>query len=301
MRGLGGLRQDGVVIEAGVLSVMAAKCFMRWQLGSGRWRQTVWVTTAGGHAATNCTVPGVSDPAQKNGIWSANVRVGCGFMAGKVPIRVTCFIVLAACGAMCQRDEKKWNSLPDAPSERMTRAFVDQSFVDQSFVDQSPVVREPVMAAGAGSTWQNRPAANVVFAAIYKDQLVQKEPGDLFSKYLYPAMTERNLSYRGWNGESIMGRATLAASQTFMMRDASGKAKVNTSYFLRVLSSALVHTAYRPYWRRSVGTPFSDFGATIGNDAGMNLWHEFRPGLEQMVKGHTPKFVDKIEASLGRR
>jgi hypothetical protein len=37
------------------------------------------------------------------------------------------------------------------------------------------------------------------------------------------------------------------------------------------------------------------FGSTIGNDAGLNLFHEFEPGIRQMVKGHTPKLAFKIE------
>jgi hypothetical protein len=40
--------------------------------------------------------------------------------------------------------------------------------------------------------------------------------------------------------------------------------------------------------------PFGDFGSTIGNDAGMNLFHEFGPGIRQMVIGHAPKFVFRI-------
>jgi hypothetical protein len=109
------------------------------------------------------------------------------------------------------------------------------------------------------------------------------------------------VSYRPLAQGSLMGRATFAASRTVITRDPSGKGKLNTSYFLGVLTSALAHTAYRPYWRRSVGAPFSDFGSTVGNDAGMNLWHEFGPGIQQMMKSHTPKFVERIEESVGRR
>jgi hypothetical protein len=96
-----------------------------------------------------------------------------------------------------------------------------------------------------------------------------------------------------------MGRATYAASRILFTQDNSGRGSLNTSYFLAVLSSAAAHTAYRPYWRRSVSEPFSDFGSTIGNDAGMNLLHEFGPGLQQLMKSHAPKFVSRIEERLG--
>jgi len=95
-----------------------------------------------------------------------------------------------------------------------------------------------------------------------------------------------------------MGRATYAASHIFVTRDDSGKKRLNTSYFLGVLSSVAIHSADRPYWARSPSAPFNDFGSTIGNDAGINLLHEFGPGIRQMVKGHTPRFVFKIEQRI---
>jgi hypothetical protein len=68
-----------------------------------------------------------------------------------------------------------------------------------------------------------------------------------------------------------------------------------------VLTTAVIHTAYRPYWNRPVSTPFSNFGSTVGNDAGVNLLHEFAPGLQQLMKSHTPRFVSRIEADLGHK
>src|ERR1700722_15815191 len=42
-----------------------------------------------------------------------------------------------------------------------------------------------------------------------------------------------------------------AASRSFITRTDSGKKRLNTSYFLGVLTSVAIHTAYRPYWTRS--------------------------------------------------
>jgi hypothetical protein len=36
----------------------------------------------------------------------------------------------------------------------------------------------------------------------------------------------------------------------------------------------------------------------MGSDAGMNVFHEFGPGIRQMLQGHTPKFVSRIEARI---
>ncbi|HMH07358.1 MAG TPA: hypothetical protein VK579_11830, partial [Terriglobales bacterium] len=63
-------------------------------------------------------------------------------------------------------------------------------------------------------------------------------------------------------------------------------------------TSVAIATAYRPYWARSSSATFKTFGSTIGSDAGVNLLHEFGPGIRQMVKGHTPKFVSKIEEGI---
>jgi hypothetical protein len=60
-------------------------------------------------------------------------------------------------------------------------------------------------------------------------------------------------------------------------------------------------TASRPYWRRSLAEPFGDFGSTVGNEAGMNVWHEFRPGIEQLMKRHTPRFVSKIKERIDHK
>ena len=54
----------------------------------------------------------------------------------------------------------------------------------------------------------------------------------------------------------------------------------------------------RPYWARSTSATFNNFGPTIGRDAGMNLFHEFGAGIRQMVKGHAPKSVLKIEERI---
>src|ERR1700727_1723249 len=44
----------------------------------------------------------------------------------------------------------------------------------------------------------------------------------------------------------------------------------------------------------------SDFGSTVGNDAGMNLLHEFAPNLQEVMKSHAPRFVSNLTARIGR-
>jgi hypothetical protein len=220
-----------------------------------------------------------------------------------VPLRIIAFLLLAACGALCQqgREKRAWSSLPDAPS--LQASAQAETLRTVAGVAGSPLILGAVGANG-GVTRESE-LANVTratqpgFSLLYAVEPIQNESGDFLGRYLYPSLLKRNLNYRPSSSGSWMGRATYAASRIFLTRDDSGRGRLNTSYFLGVLSLAAMHTAYRPYWRRGISEPFSDFGSTIGNDAGMNLFHEFGPGLQQLMKSHAPKFVSRIEERLG--
>jgi hypothetical protein len=194
-------------------------------------------------------------------------------MAGLNAIRVAGFWGLMAGTALCQQRVLGAASLPDSPSVQATQDMQKMSVVRvageySAFVDN-----------GRGET----------------------NSRDFFTRHLYPALGQRSARYRTGESGGLIARATSAASRTFVTREDSGKARLNTAYFLRVLSSTALHAASVPYWRRSAGAPFSDFGATIGNDAGMNVLHEFQPGLEKVLKSHTPRFVAVMEERLGQK
>jgi hypothetical protein len=61
-----------------------------------------------------------------------------------------------------------------------------------------------------------------------------------------------------------------------------------------VLTSSAAHTASRPYWAQSASATFNDFGSTMGSNAGVNVFHEFEPGIRQLVRGHIPRVVSRI-------
>ncbi len=130
---------------------------------------------------------------------------------------------------------------------------------------------------------------------VYETAPAQKESDDFLSKFLVASLHHPNSRYRASSNDSWMGRATDAASSILLTRDESGKRRLNTSYLVSVLTSVAAHSASRPYWLRSSSAPIGDFGSTVGNDAGMNLLHEFGPGLRQAVTGHMPSFVFRIE------
>ena len=237
------------------------------------------------------------------------------------PIRVISFLLVAACGALCQSEPPSpdvlqglhfdgsssseaqrqemgtWRSLPDAPSfQPPTQAEKFQAFVDEA---RSPLILGAV-GVNAGVMRETElehftPGPQPSFTALYRVALIQKESSAFFGKYLYPSLLKQDPRYYPSTSDSFMGRASYAASRIFITRDDSGKSRLNTSYFLGVLTSVAIATAYRPYWARSTSATFNNFGTTIGSDAGINILHEFGPGIRQMVKAHTPKFVSGIE------
>lgn len=193
--------------------------------------------------------------------------------------RTLCFLLLmGAPMAFAQHSPARAqnNRLPDAPSE----LFLSEHLSSQASWNDSAYILA------------------VASEAQYKERL---ESTDLFTQELRSALSHKNFSYQPATSTRLLGRATEAATRTFISQTPSGKEKLNTSYLVSVLGSAIIHTAYRPYWNRPVSAPFSDFGSRVGNDAGMNVLHEFGPTLEQVLKSHTPAFVTRIAAGLAQK
>jgi len=201
------------------------------------------------------------------------------------PIGVVSFVLLAACGAFCQSADQ---SFPDAPSVQIaagTQGFnIPEKFQTSRF------------GATGGA---ERPMADGRFSPVDKT-FSRKDSSTVFDKYLYPSPVKLRSAYQLSGSGTLMGRATYAASRIFVTQDETGKGRLNTSYLLRALTSVAAETASRPYWRRSGAQPFSDFGSTVGNDAGMNLLHEFAPNLQEVMKSHAPRFVSNMAARIGR-
>ncbi len=218
------------------------------------------------------------------------------------PIRVVSLILLAACGALGQKrpsadllqglqfegsnspevqrpEMGTWRSLPDAPSviQPPRRAERFPTFVNET--------GSPLTLGAVG----------VSTGVIRRTILGHVTPG---SQPRLTALYQQNLRYHPSTSSSFMGRATYAASRIFITRDGFGKGRLNTSYFLGVLTSVASDTAYRPSWARSTSATFNNFGSTIGSDVGMNAFHEFGPGIRQMLQDHTPKFVSRIETRI---
>jgi len=235
------------------------------------------------------------------------------------PIQVVCFCLLAACEALCQsgrpqvgvhhgqqlqgpgaqRQRGVFRSLPDAPSARVLNSAAKfQRLADQArlFPTMGPaaintgVLRE----TQPGSILPEAPSATVL------DKTVPRQTGaDVFlGKYLNSSVLNRSPRYQPSSSDRVMERATDAASRIFLMQDEMGKRKLNTPYFLRVLTSVAADSASRRYRAHSGTAPLSDFGSTIGNDAGMNLLHEFGPGIRQVMTSHMPAFISRIEERI---
>ena len=244
------------------------------------------------------------------------------------PIRVISFILLSACAALCQKrpasdllegvqfngshsprvqrqEMRPWRSLPDAPSsvQPPTEAERFHAFFNQagSPLTLGAVQVSPRVMRETGIGFVTR-GPQPSLTALYQDQVASahKEPGTYLDKYLFPPLL--NPRYYASTSDSFMGRASYAASRIFITRDGSGKGRLNTSYFLGVLASVAVHSSYRSSYRpngtQSTAATFGNFGSTVGSDAGINVYHEFGPGIRQMVRGHTPKFMSRIEERI---
>jgi hypothetical protein len=225
------------------------------------------------------------------------------------PIRVIVVLLLVACGAWgqtdsssvdlpkvgdsnpleVQRQEKgKRSSFPDAPSATLpTQVARFKAFVVAA---NSPFTRttggiHTVLMRGTDSD-RVTPSPQTTFGTPHRRVSVERGSSTFFARYLYPSLLKPKLRYSPSTSSSVLTRASYAASRIFITRDDSGKGRLNSSYFLGALTSVAIHTAYRPYWARSTSMTISNFGSTIGGDTGVNFFHEFAPGIRQMIRGH---------------
>jgi hypothetical protein len=202
-------------------------------------------------------------------------------MAGIASIRIASFLFLATCMSLSQQSIARItkNPLPDAPSIQVS-------------TPERPIEAH---GAAAGLNAVHFDSMQVLKYDAVGGRSRTAESKDFFAKYLSSSPLAHNGSYHSSIDDSLIDRATYAASSLVLTHDDDGNRHLNTSYLLRVLTSAVAHSAYRPYWKRHLSQPFSEFGSTIGNDAGMNVFHEFEPGILQLVKTHEPRFVSSIE------
>jgi hypothetical protein len=200
--------------------------------------------------------------------------------------KVVGFVLLAACWVVGQSGRE---SLPDAPSAVVAA--------------QTQKFNGPVEESGS---LLNSGEMGVAARPMLRDEVLgfdgtaarHKDPDAVFRKYLYPSAAKHqpNSESRG----TVMSRATRAVAGTVVTRNESGKGKIKTSYLLRTLIGVAKDSASTPYWRRHFSDAASDFGSTVGSDAGMNLWNEFGPSIEHLLKNHMPDFVSRIGERIGR-
>ena len=212
-------------------------------------------------------------------------------MFGTTPRRVVSFLLLASSVSLCQQAEKRSTAftLPDAPSAVSFSAAAVIGTFDQAA--RSPITERLVPSSN--------PA--LLSPAQLRDNLAQDTSEKFFEKYLSRTAARRSRAFHPASDGSVMARTKYAASSILFQRDETGKKRLNTSYLLSVLASTAADRAKTPYWRRSTSQPFSDFGSTVGNDAGMNLFHQFEPQLREMAKSHAPRFLARIGTEIEAR
>jgi hypothetical protein len=221
-------------------------------------------------------------------------------MSVMAPIRIVAFWWLASCAALCQSPDVKTSALtlPDAPSRHNESA---QATAKAQVFDLAHL---PMWERTNG-------AASAIDAAHFdpghfdRQQPTQNGSPDYWAKRIFASTPSQSKSNHASESEGLIHRAGYAAASVLVTQDDAGR-RLNTSYLLRVLATTAAHSAaarsaYLPYWRRPQSRPASDFGSTIGNDAGMNVFHEFKPGILQLLKTHEPKFVSLIGERIGNK
>ena len=201
------------------------------------------------------------------------------------------FLLLASCEALCQ----DLQSLPDAPSALVsTDPHRNDTHTLNKFVDEA---RAPLQVAEADVH-----AAEMRQAGLVSDGAPTQHGQDFdarLHKILYPAMVRQPSSSA--DDGSLIGRGMHASLRALVAHTESGSAKLNTGYLLRTLTAVAADAGSTPYWRRHAVDSAGDFGSMVGNDAGLNLWHAFAPGIGHVVVKHTPKFVSRIQAHVGKK
>jgi hypothetical protein len=214
-------------------------------------------------------------------------------MIGTASTRIIACLMLGTCSAFCQQPNKE-NSLPDAPNAQT----VNPTDILRLFIDTA---RQPLTTLAPANGASHPKPVPKYDPLHFEAETKSRERDAIHGNAWTPALLKRNTAFHGSSSTTLVGRATDAALSVIVTRDESGEHKLNTPYLLRVLTMATAHVAERPYWRRSIRQPFSDFGSTVGNDAGVNVLHEFQPGLLELVKSHEPKFVSRIEQRVHRK
>ena len=226
-------------------------------------------------------------------------------MTGIESIRVISFLLLAACGALCQSlpsaDLPQGSRLDDPNPPEMQRPEMStwSSLPDAPSPVQSPAPGADGVSTGAlRETGQGHLTPGPLPIATYQLGFPQKSSNDFFAKYLYSQPSTPGPGFHPSTSGSFLGRISYAASSIFITRDSTGRGRLNTPYLFSMMTMAASHSAYRPAWQRSPSSTFNDFGSTMGGNAGINVYHEFQPGIRQKVRGITPKLIFRMGESF---
>jgi len=206
--------------------------------------------------------------------------------------RLTFLLLMMAGSAMCQADRR----LPELPQPKAS-PDLSSSFAPLTTAGNLraafSATRLPVSEQ---AQFDLDRARDLVFQSSG-----QGESSDPISRYFAVSSSRNSRHYEAPSNESLIGRASYAASSLLFTHEEEGKFGLNTHYLLGVLTTAVAHSAAHSYGRRSISQPFGDFGSSVGSDAGMNVFQEFKPGILQLVKSHEPRFVERIAGHFASR
>jgi hypothetical protein len=184
-------------------------------------------------------------------------------------------------------ESSNYQALPDAPSARLTDREKFEIFADEA--------RSPLTFLSAGVSAGYNTAANRAygggwngFGRNYAAAVAQHQTANFLGKYLFPTLLSQDPRYHPSEKDGFWSRSTYAATRVLITRRDNGQKTINSSYLLGVLVSSAIAASYQPVRRTSAQT-LSDFGSTVGGDAGMNILKEFWPQLRSTLRPIAPK------------
>ncbi len=129
----------------------------------------------------------------------------------------------------------------------------------------------------------------------YGAALADYQSGVFFQRFLLPTLFRQDpRSYRRPDLPT-MQRVGYAMSRVVLTRQDNGANGINVSYLAGGFLASALSNAYYPFHERGFGNTVQRFASGILSDAGLNVWHEFWPGIRRKL--FRTRMVQRFERS----
>lgn len=117
----------------------------------------------------------------------------------------------------------------------------------------------------------------------YGASLADGESGVFFQHFLLPTLFRQDPRYYRRPDLPVGKRVAYAMSRVLLTRQDTGETGINVSYLGGGLLASTMANAYYPFHERGFSNTVQRFASGMLSDAGMNVWHEFWPGIKRKL------------------